>query len=101
MSANKKEYDSTTNRYVYNRIRKLHLESVGEIRCSYCRYHRGENRTNEFYGRYVGRKYRMDHVHAKYPSWKLTSKNPKQWMDKDMRIVRSGKAGYEIEKFVF
>lgn len=36
------------NPTVYARLRKMHLERRGDIHCGYCRYHRGENRTNFF-----------------------------------------------------
>lgn len=28
------------------RLRKAELEACGDIKCSHCRYHRGENRTH-------------------------------------------------------
>jgi hypothetical protein len=74
----KKIMDETANRYEFNRVRKRFLEHKGEIRCTYCRYHRGDNQTNMFYGSY-GR-------HIKYPNWKLVSKNKKQWMNKPIKI---------------
>lgn len=88
----RKEYQTTNNRYVYNRLRKIILEQDAEIRCSYCRYHKSENSTTEFYGGYlrtdyVGAKYHdysqpFEHWDTRYPNWKLVSKNQKQWMVK-------------------
>ena len=37
------EYRYTGNSSVYRKARKWYLESVCEIRCAYCRYHKGEN----------------------------------------------------------
>jgi hypothetical protein len=71
---NIEEYKTTTNRSVYNKLRKRYLEGR-YINCSYCKYHKGENITHNFYGGFVGGK-------IKYPSWKLVTKNRKQWMDK-------------------
>lgn len=72
------EYKTTTNRYVYNRLRKMNLEQTAEIHCSYCGYHKHENSTNKYYeGSYGGK--------IKYPNWKLVSKNKKQWMMKKLK----------------
>jgi 16S rRNA C967 or C1407 C5-methylase (RsmB/RsmF family) len=72
---NKKLMETTTNRGVFNRAYKLHLEQTGKIHCSRCKYHKNEN---EDYKRYFG---------TRQPNWKLVSKNPKQWMKKPIRIV--------------
>jgi len=77
--------EKTTNRKVFNRAYKAHLEHRGKIGCSYCRYHRGENDSNKWYGGLIDEisgKY-----HIRYPNWKLVSKNRKQWMKKPIRIV--------------
>ena len=37
------EMDNTDNPTIYNRVRKKYLELKGNIRCSFCRYHKGEN----------------------------------------------------------
>jgi len=37
------EYRYTGNLGVYNMARKWYLADVGDIFCSYCRYHKGEN----------------------------------------------------------
>lgn len=39
----RQEYRWTTNRKVYNILRKRWLSHVGEISCDICRYNRGEN----------------------------------------------------------
>ncbi len=75
----KKIVDNSTNRTEFNRAYKFYLEyKTGGINCSRCCYHRGENRT-KYYGGFV-------HKYVTYPSWKLVSKNRKQWMDKPLRI---------------
>lgn len=71
---------TTTNRGEFNRAYKYYLEHSGQLRCSYCAYNRGENDTRKCYGGYV-----EDGI--RNPSWKLTSKNPKQWMDKGVLIT--------------
>jgi len=74
---------TTTSRSDYNRAYKARLESTREIYCSRCRYHKGENETRGFY-----RKDEVEELFGdKYPSWKLASKNPKQWMRKNRIIV--------------
>jgi len=71
----------TTNRYVFNKVYKINLERNGKIRCSYCPYHKGENKTTEWYGGFEGETIR-------YPNWKLVSKNRKQWMKKPTEIKK-------------
>lgn len=75
------EYEITTNRYLYNRVRKFMLNQKGLIRCSYCGYHLGENCTNEVYGGFESKKLNL-------PNWKLVSKNPKQWMKKKLKYKK-------------
>jgi hypothetical protein len=41
------EYSTTGNSAVWKKLHKHHLESKDLIRCSYCRYHHGENRTRK------------------------------------------------------
>ena len=81
---NKEILERTSNRKVFNYAYKQHLERTGKIRCSYCRYNKGENSTQDWYGGHwndsIG-DYKM-----KYPSWKLASKNRKQWMKKPLKI---------------
>jgi hypothetical protein len=40
------EMEYTSNRSVFNKCRKWYLESIGEIHCARCRYHKGENRSD-------------------------------------------------------
>lgn len=79
----KKIKDTTTNRGEFNRAYKFYLEQKGRIRCSYCKYHRSENSSNNVYW--------GDDKHIKYPNWKLVSKHPKQWMKKPMTVVEQTK----------
>lgn len=95
------EYKTTDNRYVYNRLRKEMLEQEGKLRCSFCGYHKNENRSGKWYGGYtswgyVGRKItgtklysnRVEYWDIRYPNWKLISKNRKQWMEKKVKKER-------------
>lgn len=79
---NIEEYKTTVNNSVYNKTRKVYLEtSKGEIHCSWCGYHKHENG-----GKYYGGSIPCGFVNdwpVVYPSWKLVSKNKKQWMPKN------------------
>ena len=86
---NYSDYRWTTNRTYYNRLRKDALAHETGM-CSFCKYNRGENRKEKWYSddtadasawRPFG--YRPGSFQLKYrrPSWKLASKNAKQWMD--------------------
>ena len=79
---NKNLVKTTTNRGVFNRAYKVYLEQSGKIRCSRCGYHRGENDKRKWYGSF-------DEKSIRKPNWKLVSKNPKQWMKKPIRTVKS------------
>jgi len=71
--------NTTTNRGEFNRAYKEDLtHKKNGISCSYCRYNRGENNTSKYYGG-LGEELR-------YPSWKLVSKNRKQWMWKKLKV---------------
>jgi len=79
----KKILDTTTNRGEFNRAYKRYLEHrKNGIHCSYCKYHRNENQDHKWYGGFVD----DEDENIRYPSWKLVSKNRKQWMKKDIRI---------------
>ena len=80
MSRRRTEYNWTTNRSVYNKRRKLYLEGMYEIYCAHCGYHKCENYDGNHYGGF-------DKDNLKYPSWKLVTKNRKQWMKKDIQIA--------------
>ena len=41
----KYEMDTTANKRVYRVSRKNALAEAGEIHCSYCKYHKNENKT--------------------------------------------------------
>ena len=75
----------TTNRKVFNRLYKSKLESTNKIRCTYCRYHKGENDKGKWYGGHWDDK--IDDYGIRYPSWKLVSKNSKQWLKKPIKIA--------------
>lgn len=77
----KKVVQESTNRTEFTRTYKMYLESKGKIYCSYCGYHRGENRTNKCYGGYA------DDDGIRYPNWKIVSKKRKQWMKKPIKIT--------------
>lgn len=73
---------TTTSRYEFNRAYKQHLERLSKIHCGYCDYHRGENNTNNYY-------YIKDNDDAKYPNWKLSTSNKKQWMVKEKKTLKN------------
>lgn len=78
------ELRETTNSYVYNKLYKRELEQRGKIRCSICAVHRGENDERKTYGSTnFWRKENAERM--RHPSWKLVSKNRKQWMNKPLR----------------
>ena len=73
------EYWETTNRSLYSKLRKKKLaKSRNGIRCSYCQYHRNEN----YEGKWYGGKEIDGKKNVRFPSWKLATKNRKQWMSK-------------------
>ena len=93
----KKVMDETTNRYEFNRCRKMYLEQKGKIRCCWCGYHVGENQTNKWYGVYdYG-----DKIFKRYPNWKLSTKNKKQWMDKSIKTKVRKTRFAEFTEFLF
>ena len=72
--------DTTGSRYEYNRLRKKYLTGR-KIKCSWCAYHRGENKEGKWYGGFTD-------SYIRYPNWKLVSKNKKQWMKKTLKIEK-------------
>jgi len=76
----KKIIGETTNRGEFNCAYKRYLEHKGKIHCSYCKYHKGENKTTKWYGGFD--------EDITYPNWKLVSKNKKQWMKKPTKIKK-------------
>lgn len=83
----KKTLNETTSRSEYNKVYKRYLENSGKIHCSFCSYHRGENDTRKWYGSTRFWSEDGEKSRVKYPSWKLVSKNRKQWMKKELRII--------------
>ena len=73
----KKVLKSTDNSTVYTHTLRNYLYNYGT--CDRCKPHSGCNRRNHYGG--------FAHKKLKYPSWKLVSKNPKQWMDKPIKKV--------------
>ena len=99
-----KVINSTTNRGEFNRVYKLHLERQAKIHCSYCGYHRNENKTSKWYGGIIYDD--MDKCNGKrkgtntrFPNWKLVSKNSKQWQKKPMKI-KSGKSRWNNNTYI-
>lgn len=95
----KKNSKTTTNRTEFNRSYKEHLNRKGKIRCSYCKYHRGENFTGKWYGGYFNE--RKNDFNVCYPSWKLASKNRKQWMKKPMTIREEKSIRYSNSNYYY
>lgn len=58
------EIEEESNSQVYKRLHKMDLEDAGEIHCSRCKYHRGDNANGERTAR---------------RSWKRRRKARKQW----------------------
>mgnify|MGYP003658510660 CR=1 FL=1 len=73
------EFYWTNNRKVEKRLRKVKLARGGYISCAWCGYHSGENNWDKTYG---SRWTRNGHI-IRHPSWKLASRNSRQWMYKD------------------
>jgi hypothetical protein len=71
----KVEMDTTDSSDVYKKSRKRVLNRTGEISCSYCHYHRGENAKR----------------HYNIKSWKLITKAPKQYKKKSSRGILTGR----------
>jgi hypothetical protein len=88
--------DNTSNRCEFNRAYKSYLERKGKIHCSYCGYNRGENDSRKWYGTTL----RLNDT-IRYPSWKLVSKNRKQWMDKDLNYIIENVRGQEYTTIKF
>jgi len=78
----KKIKENTTNRGEFNKAYKNYLANTGKIKCSHCGFHKGENKKDKEYfsiqSEIVGNK------ELNHPSWKLISKNEKQWMEKNI-----------------
>jgi hypothetical protein len=72
------ELRTTTNRVLYNKLYRKHLDNKGKIWCSYCRPNHGCNKRKKIteYGGYDDE--------LRLPNWKLVTKNKKQWMPKPL-----------------
>ena len=95
MEENKRSFKSlietTSNSSVYNKARKRYLEHSAKIRCSLCGYHRGENDTTKYYG--TTRSW-SGSGKVRFPSWKLSTKNRKQWYVKPTSFKIIEKSDY-------
>lgn len=80
------EFARTPNRSVYNKIKKQRHAINGDIKCSRCKYHRGDNETRKWYGDKLVKFDSKSQLRFRYPSWKLVSKKRKQWMDGTYRV---------------
>jgi hypothetical protein len=89
------EFKETTNRYIYNRLYKFRLEKHGKIRCSYCVYHGGDNYDKKWYGT----TWKTDKI--RHPSWKLATKNRKQWMRGKQFKEYKTSSGHYCAEFIF
>ncbi len=76
------EFKLTTNRQLYNKLYRRHLEHTAKIGCSYCAPNKGCNQRgkNKSYGGFTEK--------VTTPNWKLVSKNPKQWMKKPIIVKK-------------
>lgn len=89
----KEVVETTSNRGEFNRAYKTYLERTGKIHCSYCGYHKNENKTSKWYGGFIyddmetccGKR---KGTNTRFPNWKLVSKNRKQWMNKPIVITK-------------
>ena len=85
--------DNSANRGEFNRAYKHYFEKTGKIHCSYCGYHRNENKTSKWYGGIIyddmetccGKR---KGINTRFPNWKLVSRNRKQWMKKPMVVTK-------------
>ncbi len=76
------EIRETTNSNLYRKLYREYLNKK-EGKCSMCTAHGGCNERNKWYGTTFNPK---DDQHLRYPSWKLVSKNRKQWMKKPLKV---------------
>ena len=70
----REDMDWTTNRNLHKKFRMK-----DELSCSYCGPNRGCNRKGK---RHYGGKEKDGVLDLRYPSWKLATKNRKQWYPK-------------------
>jgi len=94
MKNKRNDYNWTNNRSYYNKLRKFYLAVDGKISCSFDKYHKGENNTNNWYGGFHDDNGYYKEKKLKYPNWKLVSKNKKQWMNKKLKITKEVKLNW-------
>jgi hypothetical protein len=79
---NKQELKETTNRNLFSKLYKISLNRKGKIKCDRCSFNKGCNTKKKFYGS----TFKKNEI--RHPSWKLVSKNRKQWMNKNITIEK-------------
>jgi hypothetical protein len=94
--------DTTINRSVYNKSRKIYLDNTGKIKCTICPYHKCENGNYKFYGSQADWYWNSPKIgdclkiaRVRYPNWKLVSRNRKQWMKKPLKVKRKNYKYFE------
>jgi len=89
---NKWLFENTTDTALFNKLYKEDIANKHGL-CTYCKYHRGENSTSKWYGGFTKKKLR-------YPSWKLTSKKSKQWMNKPKSYKVIEESGWSNRSYI-
>jgi hypothetical protein len=89
------EYKNTTNSSVF---RKLHKEIYAH--CSYCKWH-GPATENGAWDCYSIKVFKDGKEKIKFPSWKLVSKNKKQWMKKNLKFRKSKRWSCFFDEYIF
>lgn len=88
----------TTNRSNYN---KAHKEL--STKCSFCKWNRGCNKHKRYYGKFILDEFNNNTTIKLLtnPSWKLTSKNEKQWTSKELNLLpRVTKSSRRMTEFL-
>ena len=75
MKQAKRQQETTTDNRIYN----LSVYQCNDLCCKSC----VNRRRREDYSIWTTKK----RVHAKFPNWKLVSKNKKQWMKKPLKYI--------------
>ena len=90
-----KEFKETTNKSVYQKLYKRYI-SKKEGKCQICKWHSGCNGRGKFYGSNSWKD--RNKIPPRYPSWKLVSKNRKQWMKKPIKIQeKTSRLFYQVK----
>ena len=99
------ELRTTTNNYVFNRVRIPYDSQCGYCGCGHsCAstqekyYHvckKYKNKYSKEFGYYI--KTDNYEIVGRFPNWKLVSKNKKQWMNKKLKKKFYNKEDYEIK----